>query len=416
MNPSRPAGPIRINLYFWFLFISTAAFVPFSGLYYKSVFEGPHGESAIGVITLLLVLQPLMSLISNPVAGYLADRFKLKDKTLFFCALLCLAGGLLIGLPGFGIFPGLAPGARLALMAAGIIVTGIFSGPVFPIMNTETLDHVHARGEGEGSYGRHRVHGSLSWIVFTAVVGVVLSLSGELSLIAVFYCTGYLLLALTALSGARGRVNPVRLPLEKLFRDKPFRRVIVFNMLQSFALYGSLFFSGYVFSEAKLDYLGIGLAFALGAVIEIPIMFYARRLFARLGNRTMVMGGTALLTLKVLLLGLAMLAQLPWLIVPVMLIHGAGFASQYMGIINLIDETAHKDLRATYLNLYTVIGVNIPTAAGILFSGWLIRAIGGPAMMLVNSGVAVLAIVYFFFFVKAAPAPGKAEGEVETGT
>ncbi|HEQ71796.1 MAG TPA: hypothetical protein ENN69_04840 [Spirochaetia bacterium] len=60
---------------------------------------------------MLLILQPLFSLLSNPLAGILTDKFNMENRMLFLCSLLTAAGGVLIGLAGLGL-PFLRPPER----------------------------------------------------------------------------------------------------------------------------------------------------------------------------------------------------------------------------------------------------------------------------------------------------------------
>lgn len=397
-KPARFAG-LRIKTLIWLFFIGGSGVVPFASIYYQSVFSAGNGDSVMGIITVLLMLQPLLSIVSNPVAGFIADRFRIENRMIVFCAFLTAAGAALIALPGTGLIPGLNTAAKLALIGTGIVMLGLFCGPIFPIINAEALDLLHRQGQPEGTYGRYRAHGSLSWIVFTFAIGAILSLTKFQPLVYVFYAAGFFLLALVALTGVRARVKPTKLPFDYLRKDVRFRRFIVYSIIQSFGTYGSIYFTGFFFNDERISYLSIGIAFAVSALLEIPVMFAGPRLTARFGNRVLVIAGTLILTLKLFFLGFAALIAQTWLIIPVMLIHGLGFALQFLGTMNIINNLAHPDLRATYLNLYMTVGVNIPWALGLLFFGWIIDRFGSTVMMISAGFCGVLAALYFIFFV-----------------
>ena len=82
-----------------------------------------------------------------------------------------------------------------------------------------------------------------------------------------------------------------------------------------------------------------------------------------------------------------------------MILHGLGFGLQYNGIIYFIDKRADKDLRATYMNLYNMFGITIPMAFGALFCGWIIHVLNSTWMMIIESFVVVIGILYFILFV-----------------
>lgn len=398
---SRFAG-LRIRTLIWLFFIGGSGVVPFATIYYRSIFSNGPDDSAIGIITTLLVLQPLLSILSNPFAGFIADRFKIEHRMIVICGIFTAAGAALIALPGLGLIAGLTIGTKLLLMGAGIIVLGLFSGPIFPMINAEAFNLIEKNREPEGSYGRYRVHGSLSWVVFTILIGILLTLTQFLPLIFIAYAAGFLLLSLVALTGIRTEIKPVKLPFAFLRKDVRFRRIIIFNFLHSFSLFGSLYFTGLFLVDEHIGFFLIGLAFALSALLEIPVLFLGPRLTARFGNRFLIVTGTVVLTAKLFFLGFAALSAQAWLILPIMFIHGIGFPMQFLGMMNIINGLAHPDLRATYLNLYTTIGVNIPWALGILFFAWIIDVIGSTSMMLIAGGIGALSLLYFIIFVPRA--------------
>jgi len=388
----------RVRTLIWLFFIGGSGTVPFASLYYKRLFANGNGDSAIGIITLLLTLQPLFSIFSNPFAGYLADRFKIENRMLVVCALATALGASLIGLPGLLPALYLSSYQKIILIALGIIILGLFSGPIFPIINAETFELISRYRLPEGSYGLYRIHGSLSWIVFTSLIGISLALTDFLPLIYIFYTISFVILALVALTGVKQKVKPVKLPLSYLKKDWRFRRFIIFNFIYSFSLYGSLFFTGYLLNDEHINFLFIGLAFAISALLEIPIMLFTPGITLKWGNRFLVLSGTLIMTLKLLCLGLAALKNWSWLIFPIMLIHGLGFSLQFMGSMNIINNLAHPSLRATYLNLYSTLGVNIPWALGVIFFGWIIGLCGSTVMMLIASAFCVLSLIYFIIF------------------
>ncbi|HEQ71794.1 MAG TPA: hypothetical protein ENN69_04830 [Spirochaetia bacterium] len=67
--------------------------------------------------------------------------------------------------------------------------------------------------------------------------------------------------------------------------------------------------------------------------------------------------------------------------------------------MTIINRLAHKDLRATYLNLYTALGMNVPWALGLIVLGRVISAFDSTVMMLVAAEVSPLAVGYFLLFV-----------------
>ncbi|RPJ08866.1 MAG: MFS transporter [Spirochaetaceae bacterium] len=390
----------RIILFFWLLFLAGSATVPYGSLYYEELFRSASEPHTIEFITILLALFPLLSIFSNPVAGYLADRFQMENRVLFFCSVAVTLGAILLLIPSTGLLGEMTGTLTFGFLAAGIIITGLFSGPVFPIVNTETIQYVHHAHEPEGSYGKYRVHGSISWVVFSLVIGTIIHLTRSFQFVMVIYVAGYALIALSSRSGMSSRLKPVKVDLSLLTHDRGFFIFLIFCFLQSAGLFGSLYFTGYFLRDAKLDYLTIGLAFSLSALAEIPLMFAAKHLVRWLGNKNLITLGTLFLTLKLAGLVLASESGNPFLLIGAMMFNGLGFGLQVTGIINAVDLYAHPHLKATYFNIYTVLGANIPMALGLIFNGYLIRIFDSKMMMLVSGIITFTSIVFLLLFVK----------------
>jgi MFS family permease len=394
LNMRRRAG-IRIVLLFWFSFMGLSALNPFLSLFLKKVLVYANGQPFDLLIGLFLFSHSFLSLFSSPVAGYVADRFRIENRVLLFCALFVIAGGILIGFPGFHLIKDIGMHVKILLIAIGILFTGLFFNPVYPLINTETLEYLHARRLPASLFGRYRVSGSLSWVVNTALVGMFLWLSNQIAVIMLFFCAGFILLAAVAFSGIKAKISRVKVPWDHLKRNKPFKRLLIFCFLHSFGHFGTINFTAYFYDDHHLSFLVIGLAFAISAIPELPVMFYSRRIAEKLGSFRMVIIGASLMVVKNLLLTFITPLKLTGLVLTVNLLHGLGFGLWLLGVINLVDAWSHKNMRAIYMNFFNMLGINLPIAIGVLVSSFVIHFFDSTWMILFNMGVSLSAILYF---------------------
>lgn len=400
MEFSQHAAGIRIRLFYWFSFIAISASVPFFSYYYNRILIYSNGETALGLIGIIFSLQYLLAAFANPIAGYLADKFKIENRVLFFCAFIVVIGGLLIGIPVFSLTPELNLGTKALFIGIGVIITGIFFSPIIPLINTETIEHTHRIKSSPGGYGIFHAIGTISFVFTSVLLGIIIDFSKNLAFIPITYCTGAIILAFFAFTGIKTRVKKVKIPWEHLKKNKPFLRFLVFAFIQAFALYSVLIYTGLFFDNFDMSPFMIGLAFSLSAVLEVPIMFLAQPITRRIGSRAMVIIGTGILTIKLYLFAILAPFMLHWLLIAVMILNGLGFGLQLNGIINLIDKWAHKDMRATYMSIYAMFGVYIAMACGNLFCSFILKTLGDIWMMLINALVITLGIIYFIIFVK----------------
>jgi len=399
LNMRKQAG-IRIILLYWFSFMGLSAMNPFFSLYLKKVLVFTNGQPVNLLIGLLLFSKSFLSLFSNPVAGYVADRFKIENRVLLFCALFVIAGGFFIGIPSFGLIKDIGIHNKILFIGIGILLTGLFANPVYPLINTETLEYLHARRRPASLFGRYRISGTLSWVVNTALVGMFLWLLNDMAAIMIYFCIGFVFLAVVAFSGVKAKISKVKIPWDHLKRNKPFKRLLIFCALHSFGHFGTFNFTAYFFDDHHLSFLIIGLAFAVSAIPELPVMFYSKAIAKKLGSYRMVIIGAGLMIIKNLLLAFITPLGFAGLVLAVNLLHGLGFGLWVLGVINLIDAWSHKNMRAIYMNLFTVIGTNLPIAAGVLVSAFVIHFFDSTWMILINMCVSGSAILYFILRLK----------------
>jgi MFS family permease len=397
---------LRLKLIYWFVFVSTSAITPFIGLYYKHTFRKPDGTPMIELIGLLFFIQSILGFFSNPFAGILADKFKVKDRLLFTCSVFLVLGGLLIALPGF---PSFLPGnlvLRTGVLILGIVLYGLFSSPVVPILNTETLDFLHNNNLDTRNYGNYRVVGTISWVVATFAIGWILFAVNDLVVTLFIYAGGFVIVAILSLSGIRAKLAPMKLPWHLLKKDRYFQMFLVFVFLQGMGLFSSFSFTSYFMDDLQVNLFFIGLAFSVSAFLEVPVMYKSRQIIQAFGYRKMIIAGTLVLVSKLFLLVFLAPLKVAWLMVLAMSVHGFGFGLQANGMVQLVSERAHKDLRATYMNLNNMFLV-ASLACGNALNAVVIKFLDSSWMLFINGLITIAALLFFVVVVREKkPVPG----------
>jgi MFS family permease len=391
---------IKLRLIYWFSFIALGAGTPFLNLYYKHVLTYNDNKPSLIAIGLIAFIQPLLGIISGPLTGIIADKYKAGSRLLFLCACASGIGSCFISLPGFVIFTGWSLTTRSLIIGAGIIVSGLFLGPIVPMINTETLNFLRRSGNDTRKYGSFRLMGSLAWILITLLIGLLLNITGIINLAPIIGFIGFFILALLSVIGFESKVEKVKISWEYIKNDKIYWLFLIFSFIQSFGLSNAFNFTSYFMDDAKLDYFIIGFSFAVSAILEVPVMYFSRSIIKKIGGSNMILIGTGFLTLKVLLLALLVPLKSPVLTLFAMSIHGIGYGLQFNGMIHFIDRLSHKDLRSTYMNLFGVVSTSISSSLGGVFSAFIIKLTNSTWMMYINAGIAVISIFYFLIFMK----------------
>jgi PPP family 3-phenylpropionic acid transporter len=341
-----------------------AAF-PYLPVYYRSI-----GVSVEGV-GFLSALAALVGLIAAPIWGSIADQLGDVRRPLLVAGLWAAGGATLLGL------------AREPL-AVGIAVAAWASGMagIIPLIDSRTVEMM---GGSPHRYGRARAFGSAAFVVVALATGTLIDRTSQSSLFLVFVpalaLTGiasYLLLA-----GGRRAETPTR--------RMRVSRADVAGLLRlprlGLFLVGAIFFwstnnAVAAFLSIHMTNLGapahlVGLAWAIGATVEVPLMFAFPAIAGRLGGeRLLVIASTAYVARAV---GFA-LAPTPEIIVGLSVLSGVGFAFFYVGSVTYVATHAPPRLRATAQGVFTGTANSVGTVAGSTIGGIVASAITIPGM------------------------------------
>ncbi len=372
----------------------------FQSLYLKHIVLRPDGRPYYDLIGVLLFAQAGAGMLGTPIAGYLADRFKIQNRILFFCALVVVASSLVTAVPALAGGAGSIPLRILfPVFLVSLSLNGMFFRPISPIIDTETLDYLHERYGSGDRYGSIRLFGSLSWAATAILFGHIMQRTGLFQLTIFGYAAGFAALALVARSGFRAKITSVRIPWEHLKKDGMYQAMLVFSFIMGIAINSSYNFTSYLMEDARAGYFEIGLAFGLAALPEVPIMLFSRKLRTRLGSRGMIIAGSLVMVLKLYFLVRVSHTKAVWAFILVHCMHGIGFSLFFLGIIDIMDRRAHADLRATYQNLFYLVW-SFAIACGSLFAGYVIGRFGNAGLMAADGAIAMAALAFFLLFVR----------------
>lgn len=356
---------------YFVLFAATGAFFPFINLYYRSI--GLSGAQ-IGVIG---SVSPLVGMIAGPLWGMISDRFGVTRPLLItglVGAALCALG--LLSAPTF---------LWLAPVAAAY---AFFTSPIMPLLDSTTLDLLEGRRE---LYGRQRLWGSIGF-VFTALgfgrviqqFGLPWLFYGYMALIAVAMVIAFRLPARrTRLGGT------LRRGLAQLVRQRAW---LIFSA--SLLVLGIANSGMHTFLNIYVKEMGggeglVGLMWAVAAITEVPVMFLAGPLVARLGARRTIAIAYLAYTVRWLLYGMM---PAPTWAVPISLLQGVTFAPLWVAGVAYADALAPRELKATAQGMFAATLFSLSGVIGGPISGLLFDALGAAALFRLYCGFGLAAL------------------------
>jgi PPP family 3-phenylpropionic acid transporter len=344
----------------------------------------------LATIGLLTAFSAGIQLVAAPAWGLLSDRLPRSRAGLPAAALVAAVGAGLLALSSSSA----ALPISVAILALGVAGIG-------PILDARTLELL---GDRASRYGEVRAVGSLVFVVVTLAVGPLLDQAGTRALFVVYVPT-LLGTALAGLSLPRsgGRHGPaVRRGVAAVI-GTPGMAAFLGGTLLTWALISAVnaFYSIQIVTLGGSAQL-VGLTWAIGAAVEVPVMWGHRRLTARIGGGAVLLLGAMAYASRA-----ALAAAFPdaGRLVAIAPLEGLGYGLLFPASVGFVAARAPRGLTATAqgvlsatLGLAAIAGSALggliagATTIGTLFG---VSAVGGVA------GAVMLAL--------AARAPARAE-------
>ena len=83
----------------FFIYFAFGTALPFISIYFKKILVNTDGTPATYWIGLLFIIQSVTGMISPLIAGYIADKFKVENRILTFCAVFVCTSGIILIIP-----------------------------------------------------------------------------------------------------------------------------------------------------------------------------------------------------------------------------------------------------------------------------------------------------------------------------
>lgn len=370
------SGLTAAKLFYFLFYASLGPLVSFFNIYLMA--QGLTGAQ-IGWIS---SMAPLITLIANPFWGSLADRWQIHRQILILCTILTGVATLLVtAAQGFW------------MLMALVLLLFFVRTPVPTLVDATVMDMMRRTG---GSYGRQRMWGSVGFVLLAYVFAQ--WLVGEDLRPIFWFHAGLIGIGCTLLAFALpierspGRVNLVA-GLRQMVKQPGYISFAVAILLAGMGM------SGYVnFLSLQMRALGgseaqVGLAWAINAVLEIPMMYMGAQWFARYRFGRLILVG--FVGFVITFAGMA-LATTPLLFLAVLPLNGISYGIFWVAVVGYASESAPAGLTATSQGLVGAIQGGIGWGIGALISGYLWDAAGGSAVFSMSACAVVMAAIVFW--------------------
>lgn len=391
---------VRVTFLQFLIFLSVGLVFPFFSLYYSHIFTS-HGVVNYSIVGTILFFSSIVGIFSPPIAGLLADKFKIKNKLITIFALMSALGSVLLLIPGLGensvIGRLLGIGyidysLKLSIVLTGAMLIGFSTKPIIPLLDTETLMVLELKYNSTDRYGNIRMFGTMGWILSASLSGFIISSTNMMASVFAIVVVVFVVIAVIGNSGVKEEIRKVKLPLKLLFKDREVILFFLYVLIVSIGMNGAFMFTSVYMSKLKVGVTVIGLAFGLAAIPEVVVLINTERLLPLWGYKKMIVVGILIQIVKLMLFAFLGGSPPPLIFILIQSLHGFSFPLQYAAWVSFLNSKAHADLKATYQNFNQLI-FTLGGAIGGFLASVAMGSLGARWMM----GLAALTVLLSLF-------------------
>ncbi|MDP9365256.1 MAG: MFS transporter, partial [Chloroflexota bacterium] len=294
-----------------------------------------------------------------------------------------------------------ARASAFAPVALLVALLAVAQAPIAPLLDGYAVTVAERAGS---SYGALRVWGSVGFTVAALAVGRLMGdRVSNLVLLAYAACLALGLVAVLGLSPLGERAaHPIFGSLGLLARNRPLAVLLLTAYLISTG--GALLYN---FLGIHLQELGasadlVGVAVAIGAASEFPVVAFGGRFLVRLGAPRLV--ALAILVYAARFAALTVIPSPAWTL-PIQALHGLSFGAFLIASVPLVHRLAGPGQAATAQALLTAMSFGLGSITGSLLGGALLDRIGTVGLFRGAVGLMLLTLAVFLAGERAAGAP-----------
>ena len=360
----------------WFADFSVLQFVFWAGVAcynpYIVVFL-MHKNIGMSEIGLILTLSALSGVLSQPVWGLISDRIKSVRKVFILCLLVTAV--LVVALSFMN---------SAIVIAALLVVITFFFAPLIPLLDSWTVRT--ALEDNRRSYGSIRLWGSIGFAVLVIIMGRLVSASSaSLAFIGYGVITCFTVWISFSVKDVKvDRPAKEKDDGEKESEDKgsDISRLLknyhyVVFLLFSFFLYISVI-SIVSFLPKLMDYAGgnaglYGIAMAVSASSEVPILYLSSKLIRKYKATTLILLATVFYIVRLFIYSVA---ASPILIILTQVFQGLSYGLFLTSYVHYIHSLAPEGLKTTAQTIGNAVYTGLGGIVGNYVCGRIIDGFG----------------------------------------
>lgn len=335
----------------------------------------------------------LACMLTQPVMGYLCDKFQLHRAIYMVCC-LCAPVIYLI----------MFNAKSYALITISVFLMGVFINSLQSMGEgwVASLNHTGANI----NFGATRGTGSITYAVAVLFLGFAYDKYGKMFFVwytlatALLVCAACLMLPKPAKLESDSEIT-TKQAIKALLKNKPYCLFVLCYTLSFIPMASIMTYFPVLFKQWGGSAKWLGLAFFIMTIGELPMMLSYKRLEARFGTEKMFITsllGHAFKNILIAVSGNIVLACIFGLL------QIAGFAISIPCAQSYIEKTVSHRYAATGQLVGAMVGLSFGQIIGNLIAGFLTGIMSVPEMLIITGLFPLLGIVIFVIFNKRVKA------------
>jgi PPP family 3-phenylpropionic acid transporter len=361
--------------YYFFFYLALASFFPYTTLVLA---EKGLSITAIGMI---LSLWAFVGIVAQPVMGMLSDRLTNRRTILILCLIVSPVAGL-------GLY---YSNGYTALILSSVLFAWFqaSSGPLSDSLAIEIGSKVGI------SFGNIRLWGALSFSLGTFATGFAYKHTGYHASLLAYLAISMIALGLIFLyprTNGSATKQSLSNQVQHVFLNKPFLLFCGICSLQSLCMSVNFAFFPIYFKERSFDSSWLGTAYAIAAIIEVPMFWVSAQLNKRIGRFNVLCLASALYALKAFIL---FTSDNIYIVMTVQLLDGIAFAFYACAAVEVVESLSNGLNKASYQTVFAAVTSGLAGIIGSAAGGFIVDLRGAPFLYLILFLISLAASVLF---------------------
>lgn len=345
---------------------------------YANLFMDAHGFSQMS-IGFVSSISTIILVLFQPILGVWSDKSKNK----------CLIVSFLIGALGITCLA-IYLSKNVVWLAICMVLFSFFFSTAITLQDNSTLEILE---RSKWDFGNIRLGGTLGYAACAAIIGFFVAepYDNIFWMVAIFcFAATILTLTLPKVKGVREKHDKVKYSL--FFRNRPLMVLIIFNIIYGLSGSFTRFYSIYYRNDLGATTQMVGIMTMVSALSEVPFFWFAGKIQRKMGVGRFILLAAVVSTIRMLLI---YWITDPALVILVQVLSGCGFAVFNFCLLNFINDSIPKKMRATAQTFNATLGIIFSSILFAPIVGALADIIGSRTILFIGGIIMALGTLFF---------------------